>query len=807
MSQQVSTVIGQHCSHCGDECSNPVLLNGKAFCCPGCRTVYSLLNSHQLNDYYCLNEMPGNTVKETPATKFQFLDNEETTAQLISFKDPLRTQVTFYLPQIHCSSCLWLLENLKKLNDGILYSRVNFLTKKLTVNFSHGLISLRTLAELLATIGYEPHINLQDTVTDEAPASKRTALKLGITGFCFANIMLISFPEYLGLSHETDAALSGYFRYINLLLSLPVLIYGAREFFVNAWKGFNQKMLNIDAPIALAIAVTFCRSMYEILTHTGAGYLDSMSGIVFFMLVGRTLQSRTFSSLRFNRNFRSYFPVTVTVIKNGVEIPEQIQHIKKDDVLLLHHLEIVPVDCILSRGHAVIDNSFVTGENAAAETSIGGLIYAGGKIIGGSVEVIAVKSFSQSGFTQLWNNAAFNDEENNGSSFVTKISKYFSLVVLLAAFSGFIYWYSIDTSLAWNAMTAVLIVACPCTLLLSSSFTFGFVMQLFAGKGMFVKNAAAIEQLAGVNHIVFDKTGTITESSGMRIFYKGDIPEDNDSDIFLSIMSQSIHPLSRALVKEYEFTKVPIVHCKETAGAGIEAWVNDRHYKAGSAAFVQASKTADSIGGKVYLSIDGQVLGHYSIENKLRKNIKDLLQILSGKKLTLLSGDNATAGFQMKQIFPAGSNLLFDQTPQQKLDQVSLLQQQGDKVLMIGDGLNDAGALKQSDVGISVVEDVFSFTPACDAVMDVNKLSGLHRFIQAAKNSKLLIIGLFTYSLLYNTIGLYYALSAQLQPIVAAILMPASSISVICIAFAGTKFIGRRMKIDSAPHDKNHVTA
>lgn len=757
-------------------------------------TVYSLLNSHHLDDYYCLNETPGISVKESSASKFRFLDDEGIAARLISFKDEERTQVIFYLPQIHCSSCLWLLENLQRLNNGFLFSRVNFLSKKLTVTFTHTTISLRSVAELLASIGYEPHINLENPEEEDNKTSQQTALKLGITGFCFANIMLISFPEYLGLSFDSDALLTGYFRWINLLLSLPVLAFGAKEFFVNAFKGIRQRMLNIDAPIALAIVVTFCRSVIEIATETGSGYLDSMSGIVFFMLVGRTLQSRTFSSLRFNRNYRSYFPATVAVLVEGKELAKKIQDVKKDDVLLLRHLEIVPVDCMLSRGSAVIDYSFVTGENAVEHASIGGFIYAGGKIVGGSVEVIAVKSFSQSGFTQLWNNAAFRKEAIKSGSFVTSISNYFSLIVLLIASSGFIFWQYTDPSNAWNALTAVLVVACPCTLLLSSSFTYGFVMQLFAGKGLYIKNTDAIERLVTIDHIVFDKTGTITRTSNGIMAYSGEKVSERDLHIFFSLMNQSIHPLCRALVKQYPLKKMSIQQCRESAGGGIEGWVDQKHYKIGSASFVKAGAFSDSRGGDVFLSIDGQVKGKYTVENEVRKEVPQLLRSLSRFPLTLLSGDNQSALSLMKQLFPPASKLLFKQTPQQKLDHIKSLQQQGHKVLMVGDGLNDAGALKQSDLGISVVEDLFSFTPACDAVMDVNKLAMLNRFIEAARSAKLLISLLFIYSLLYNCIGLYYALSAQLQPMVAAILMPSSSISVILLSFAGTNYIGRRMK-------------
>jgi len=781
------------CYHCGDDCkTSSIKIEDKPFCCSGCKSVYQILNQSHLDNYYCLNENPGITSKDVEPSKFQFLDDENIARKIISFSNQTVTQVTFYLPQIHCSSCLWLLESLKKINEFILSSQVNFNSKKISVSFNHQKISLRGVAELLASIGYEPHISLHEIDIDKVRKSNANAIKIGVAGFCFANIMLISFPEYLGLSYAGDHTLTKFFRLLNLGISLPVIFYCANEFFINALHSFKQKYLNIDAPIALAIAITFSRSVYEILTNTGAGYLDTMSGLVFFMLIGRALQSRTQNSLIFNRDYKSYFPIAVTLIDNEIESSKQIEEIKTDDVLLLHHQEIIPVDCILSKGKAEIDYSFITGESVSHFVKIGEIIYAGGKVLGLNIEVITVKPFSQNSFTQLWNNSVFKTK-NEPYSFVTNLSKYFSFALFTVAISAFIYWQIIDPTKALDAFTAALIVACPCSLLLTSSFTFGYIIELFTKHGMFVKSKQTIEEMAKVNHIVFDKTGTITEANHLDIhFYGKPLFEEEKTTIF-SCMQQSMHPFSRAIVEHYKgFNKINISNLKEVKGFGIEAWVNDQHIKIGSAEFVGFSCKNHNAMSIVYVKIDDIIKGKFIIENQIKKGIDEMFRNLKCYNISLLSGDNESSKIQMKELFPQNSELLYKQLPGDKLNCILELQNQGKKVMMVGDGLNDAGALKQSNCGISIVQNHFSFSPSCDAILESKSISKLNAFMQSAKDCKRLIQITFSYSVLYNVVGLSIAISAQLQPVVAAILMPSSSISIILISFLGTKYIEKK---------------
>ena len=251
------------CYHCGDVCKDEsIRVDDKIFCCNGCKTVYEILNQNKLCNYYDINSNPGVSPKLITSNKFDYLDDESTIKSLIDFSEGNLTKVTFDISQMHCSSCIWLLENLYKLDSGVNSSQVDFLKKKLTVSFNNKKMSLKRLVQLLTSIGYEPQILLDNETTEiHNDRKKKLYYKTGIAGFCFLNIMLFSFPEYFGID-LSDALLKTFFIYLNLFLSLPVLFYSAWEYFGSAFKGLSKKIINIDFPISLGILVLFIRSAY-----------------------------------------------------------------------------------------------------------------------------------------------------------------------------------------------------------------------------------------------------------------------------------------------------------------------------------------------------------------------------------------------------------------------------------------------------------------------------------------------------------------------------------------------------------------
>ena len=293
-----------NCYHCGEDCSTtPLLFDEKIFCCNGCKTVYEIFSSNNLSYYYDLQSAAGATPKKIEG-KYDFLDSEAIIERLSEFNDHNLQIVNLYIPHIHCSSCIWVLENLNKLNPLISNSQVDFPKKTLRISYNSEKTSLKDIVILLAHIGYEPYISLDDFDNKKKEVNRTLIYKLGIAGFAFGNVMFLSFPEYFDLSSSKNNGgefwLNEYqniFRWLMFVFSLPVVFYAGSDYFVSAYKGLRSKLLNIDVPIALGILVLFGRSTLEIIFDWGSGFFDSLTGLIFFLLLGKFFQQKTYSFL------------------------------------------------------------------------------------------------------------------------------------------------------------------------------------------------------------------------------------------------------------------------------------------------------------------------------------------------------------------------------------------------------------------------------------------------------------------------------------------------------------------------------
>ncbi len=793
-------VRGTQCYHCGASCDeSSVSFEQKLFCCTGCSIVHQLLKSDTVCEVMSDEEVARSRFSRKPIPRFEYLEDESVRAALITFEDGRQAHCVFKLPTIHCASCIWTLENLFRIDPAIIRTEVNFLKKTLSVSFFTAEISLRQVVELITRLGYEPEIRLKDQEGNN-PSTNSTLrslyYKIGVAGFAFGNVMLFAAPDYLARISSDGALLSPafaqLFAILSVALSLPVLLYSASDYYINSWYSLRDRTLSLDVPIAMGITALFARSVYEVATGTGTGYFDSFTGLVFFLLIARVFQAKSFDTLSFERNYTSFFPLSVSVRQSGRIRVIPLSKLREEDVIVVRNGELVPADSVLLSSHLHIDYSFVSGESEVVELLRGATVYAGGKVVGAAGEFTVTKSVSHSYLTQLWNNSVFSKEKQNSLVDISNaFARYFTIVVLIVAIATALYWLP-DTSKALSTFTAVLIVACPCALTLAAPFTFGAALSIFAKAQFFLRNVGVVADVASINTMVFDKTGTLTQSTKSSIeFVDGELSEEERRYV-ITTAQHSLHPLSTRIVEMlsdgvHDEQLPETEHYQEYPGRGAESRIFGHHILLGSADLVRtlskAQVPAFEQSGIVHVVIDNEYKGYFRIRMLMRDGMAAALQTMkSSAELYVLSGDGDQQRKEFTEFFP-DDHLVFKQSPQDKLDFVQALQAEQRFVAMVGDGINDAGALRQSHVGIAVSESSTSFTPASDAIISADNLYRLPEFIAFAKYSIRVLKIAFAVSVVYNVFGLYLACGGQLSPMFAAIFMPLSSWSVVGIAY------------------------
>lgn len=777
------------CTHCGETCDDESIRHEEnVFCCYGCKAVHELLQNSGLKSHYETTSEQNKSFGGLKAErKFAFLDNADIQRELLKFQDETRSVIRLSLPGIHCSSCIYLLEHLPKLNVAILRSEVNFVRKEISVTFQHEMLSLKELVILLSQLGYTPDISLSSVDKTKKHVTKSgLGLKIAVAGFCFGNTMLLSMPEYLDTQFQLTQDFKELFGWMSIIFSVPVLLYSAQDYFIKAFKGIRVANLNIDVPIALGILTLFVRSVYEIWTATGMGYFDSLTGLVFFLLIGKWYQSKSYQALSFDRDYASYFPVSVACLVDGGEVQKPLRELVKGDRVVLHNDELIPADGVVVNGAANLDYSFVTGESALVEKGEGQRVFAGGRQKGGELVVELTSEVSSSELTGLWNSDAFQKEPSDLHTWVDKVSSYFTLSIILLALLSGVYWWNTDQSLVWNSITAVLIVACPCALALVLPFAYGHSMRLLGKRGLYLKNAEVVEKMASVGHVVFDKTGTLTSNDSSVQFIGSELLNEEKA-ILKSALGNSAHPLSRLIHDAMPaMQKVPISGFSEFTGKGFEAVLNDIIIKVGSAEFLGIEENANAGESRVHVFVNSY-RGYFTIKSSYRKGVFEMLKELkSNYFLSLLSGDSDGERTRLGDYF---DTLKFKQKPADKLEYLS---SQQSATLMIGDGLNDAGALKKADVGIAVAEDIHQFSPACDSIISSEKVTILPRILSFSKRIKSIVFVAFGLSFLYNIVGLSFAMSGHLTPLISAILMPISSVTVVGFVTLMTSLSSRK---------------
>lgn len=688
-----------------------------------------------------------------------------------------------HLPTMHCASCVRTLESWPKWRAGLESVGVDFSHQTAVFRFQPNVVRLSELALELQAMGFPPDVSLAQSSSDlqrpqKSLAARNLFKQMAIAGFVFGNTMLFALPEYFGMEAGSDLSL--FIRWITAFLSVPLVWISGAPFLRSAWGALKQRTTNMDVPISLGIAALFVQSQFDVWTGHGPGYFDSLAGLLFFLLIGRWFQTQTFSALHFERDYRSFFPFSVWVLENGIEVAKPLESLKCGDLVRVRHGEMVPVDSTVLEGESAVDVSFLTGEAQPHDVKPGAEIPAGAHVVGGALLVRADKALDQKYLTSLWS------EDTGGrrpqwTALTDRLGRAFTGVVLGISAAAALAWAFVDPTRIVPVVTSVLIVACPCALALAVPFALGNTVRWLGRHGAFVKSTSTVERLAAVGAWVFDKTGTLTVAGAMTWEEPAGL-QPMQRIALRSLANHSAHPLSRSLVQHFTQKQgvdaLPVWGFEEALGRGIVGTVNGKTYKLGSPAFCDqpVERAPDHALGALE---DGVFLGWFLPKSTYRTGLDAALSGLGIVPVAVLTGDSDGERSALMQVVPPGTELHFRQKPEAKKAFVQALQARGETVAMVGDGLNDAGALAQSDVGITVAEDALHFAPACDVLLRgdaLPQLDRMQRFAQAGVRAVRLSIFM---SLTYNVVGLSWAVRGALTPEVSAVLMPISSLSVV----------------------------
>jgi Cu+-exporting ATPase len=788
------------CRHCGDPVFvDPVESESGLFCCAGCQAVFELLRHEGLDHYYRCAETPGRSQRDAASRapdRFSSLDDPDVAAAFLEFDDGRIARARLPVPALHCASCVWLLERLWKLHPGVVAAEVDLLHQSLRVTFRPGETTLRAVAERLAMLGYEPTITIEHAVAAVPAARRRLYRQLGVAGFAFGNIMIFSIPRYAH-GGPLEPGFQRLFDVLNLAFALPVLLFSAAHWFAGAWRAVRARHVTLDFPVALGLAVLFGRSVFDIATGGGEGYLDSFAGLVFFLLLGRLFQQKTFEQMAFDRTYRSFFPLSVRVERGGACDVVPIAQLVPGDHIVVRPQELVPADAVLLDGAGTVDYAFATGEQTPVEVRAGDTVRAGGRVTARTLRLRVARAVSHSRLAGLWANPVLGVGKPSAYAAVTdRFGFWFTAFAVALAAAGAWWWWP-DAGMSARVATAVLIIACPCALTLAAPVTLGTALGRLGQHGVYARTSDVVFALGQVDTIAFDKTGTLTSATTPVVVEHGGLSEA-DWRLARALASESVHPVSRALCDAGPGHGT-VTALAEQPGHGVSGLVDGHHVRIGSGDFVRVAAglqpgdagASEPDGAVTHVAV-GDRVGWVRVRVAERAGIEDAVRTLGRThRLCLISGDNDREAGRWAPVF--GAAMAFRQSPEAKLEVVRALARQGRRVLMLGDGLNDAGALAAAHVGVAVSDATACVVPACDAVIAGSRVRDLGAVLWYARLAHHVILLAFAFSVVYNVVALSLAVGGALTPLLSAILMPVSSLTVVGLGAGAMRLAARRL--------------
>lgn len=806
------------CFHCSlpippnDRVTAEIEGEEQAFCCTGCKAVCQAIYDAGLEGFY--QRTPEGTCLAPPPEipkEVGLYDLDEVQEEFVGDLGEER-EIHLLIEGIHCAACVWLIEHTLNAMTGIVSAQVNLSGKRLHVKWHNGRIQLSSIIQRLGQIGYAAVPYDPEMAEGALKLQNRHLLyRMAFAAFGMMNLLWISIALYAGANEGEFRAM---FQWIGFALATPVLLYSGYPFYKGAWSGLKNFHLGMDLPIAIGASITYLYSVYITVTGSLAGevYYDTVVNFLFVILVGRYLEAMSKrQAVAATQRLFDLQPRVATLMQEDREKVVPIRAVSLGDIVLVKPGERIPVDGTVVEGSGGVDESMLTGESQAVMKGVGDTVAAGTINNHGALQIEVRGSLKNTALGRIISLV----EEAQASKapiqcLADQIVPWFVAVTLALATLTFLYWVNSSVEVALLAATSVLIITCPCAFGLATPMSIAVASGLGAKYGILVKNGEVLETLSSINHVIFDKTGTLTEGGISVVGIHTETAnwsegtESYPSEI-AELMSRlgamerfAEHPSAQAIIEwlaqqDLDHHGFKAENFQYRPGQGVTALVAGEQLLAGNASLMAAheistsahfdrlSAELDARGvGSLRIAADGRQVALIAIEDRIRSDAYDLIAALKqeGLKLTLLTGDRRQAAEAIAQRL-GGLEVIAQVLPEEKDRVVRSLQEQGERVAMVGDGVNDAPALVRADVGIAMGSGTDVSIASADIVLMSSELEKVRLAIGLSRRTLRTIRQNIGISITYNLIMVPLAMAAIVTPLVAAVSMPLSSLAVI----------------------------
>ena len=793
------------CSHCGLPVPAGYVEPDAQlqFCCGGCRAAWSILHEHGLERYYELPDRRDQPVRSS-GRRYEDFDHPAFHALYVSTATNGVSRVELYLEGVHCGSCVWLVERVPLVVPGVIRAELDVRRSRATIEWDAGATPLSSIARALDTLGYPSHpFRGMARETHRRREDRAMLVRIGVAGALSINVMLASLALYSGWWSGMEAQYARFFRWTALILTVPALVWPGRVFFTSAWAALRTRTLHMDVPIAVALAGAFARGVVNTVSDAGPVYFDGVAMLVFLLLCGRYLQLRGQRAATDSAELLfSITPTTARVFGPDGEIREApAEGLVPGDLIDVRAGDTLPADGVVESGTSSINLALLTGESEPVTTLPGDDVFGGTLNVASALRVRVTRVGEESRLARLVRQVEEGARRRAPMVLLAdRLSGWFTAVVLVLAGTVLLIWWQVDPSRAVDNAIALLVVTCPCALALATPLAVTASIGRAARRGILIKGGDALERLATPATLILDKTGTITEGALTLVRLEG--PEWV-KPLVIALESESTHPLATAFRAGLGLSIVPVVESsRHVMGAGIVGRVGGHDVVIGKPAFVAASTAAtkdptsrgQSGLTEVWIAVDGVRRARAWFGDAVRPDARRAIATLRGHgwHVRIASGDSqAVVDTVASEVGVESRCAVGGATPEEKLRLVEFAEKL-EPVVMVGDGVNDAAAIAAASVGVGVHGGAEASLAAADVYLTRPGLAPLVELVEGARRTMSVVRLGILISLGYNLVGVGLATLGWINPLVAAVMMPASSLTVLLVAWRGTTFQGHQ---------------